>query len=126
MPPKKKTKFVYPIEKKDEFYKIISEENHRLSVIDIHLAWCGPCEAMQSNYQSLWFSFDQPEERIEFWTASQEIVAEETLASLQSGPLTCKPRFLIYVAGEKKAEISGCDFTALNAAISKYIPVIED
>ena len=50
MPPKKKTQFVYPIEKPEEFLKVIAEENTRLSVIDMHLNWCGPCEAMASNY----------------------------------------------------------------------------
>ena len=96
MPPKKRTQFCYPIEKREDFQKIISEENHKLSVIDLYLDWCGPCEAMQSNYQTIWFNFESPETRIEFWTATQEIIPEEVLALLKQGPISCKPRFVVY------------------------------
>ena len=92
------TQEVYDIIEKlrDEFRKIISEENHKLSVIDLYLDWCGPCEAMQSNYQTIWFNFESPETRLEFWTATQEIIPEEVLALLKQGPISCKPRFVVY------------------------------
>ena len=126
MPPKKKTQFVYPIDKTDDFLKVTAEENQRLSVIDLHLGWCGPCEAMASNYQAIWFAFENPDNRLEFWTVAKENVPEEVLHNLKEGPLTCKPRFLIYKQGEKLAEISGCDFTKLQNDITRFIPVRDD
>ena len=68
---------------------------------------------MASNYSSIWFSFDNPDNRLEFWTVDVKNVSEEVLLNLTEGKLTCKPRFLIYRRGEKVSEISGCDFTKL-------------
>ena len=125
MPPKRKTKFVYPIDKKEDFAKVICEENSRLAVIDCHLGWCGPCEVIEQNYAALWFNIEDPENRIEFWSCEEKKMDEENLTNLQYGPLTCMPRFLLYRNGEKKAEISGADYTKLEEAIYKYLPQLE-
>jgi hypothetical protein len=39
-------------------------------VIDVHLGWCGPCTVMFYNYRTLFFSFEEAEKRIEFWTVT--------------------------------------------------------
>lgn len=96
MPPKKKTQFVFPITSQEQFLNVTSEENNKLTVIDIHLNWCGSCEAMASNYQAIWFNYDNPEARIEFFSCEETNIDEETLAGLKEGKLSCKPRFLVY------------------------------
>ena len=81
---------------------------------------------MENNYRSLYFSITDAANRVEFFTASQEIVPEEFLAKMQFGALTCKPRFVLIYEGEKKAEIEGADFTALEAAVNKSLPAQDE
>jgi hypothetical protein len=70
MPPKKRTQFIFPIDKREDMVKVLDAENQKLSVIDLHLGWCGPCEAMSLNYTTIWFGFDDPENRLEFWSCA--------------------------------------------------------
>ena len=95
-------------------------------MIDCHLNWCGPCDVMENNYRGLFFNLVDATNRIEFWTASEDVIPEDVMAKLENGPLSCKPRFIVYEGGEKKAEVDGADFTQLEAAINKYIPQLDD
>ena len=52
---------------------------------------------MEQNYRSLFFQYENAENRIEFFTASEEHIPQEILTGLKQGALTCKPRFLIYL-----------------------------
>ena len=126
MPPKKKTQFIFPIESREQCEKIICEENTKLSIIDLHLAWCGWCEAMTSNWQTLWFGQEEPESRIEFWSCATEFMPEHVLADLKHGPMDVKPRFLFFKGGEKLDEITGCDYATLVESIKKHIPNLDD
>ena len=94
--------------------------------IETHLQWCGRCDSMEQNYRSLFMKFDEDYLRMEFFSASEEHVPEEILADLRHGPLTCKPRFLIFAEGEKKEEIDGADYTNLEKCIGKHIPNFDD
>ena len=63
---------------------------------------------------------------MEFFSAAEDFIPEEIMANLKYGPLTCKPRFIIFHEGEKKDEIDGADYTNLERAIGKYIPQLDD
>ena len=63
---------------------------------------------------------------MQFWSVSSEIMPEDIVGGLKHGPLTAKPRFLLYLDGEKKEEISGADYTLLEAAIARHIPQSDD
>ena len=104
----------------------ISAENKKLICIDVHLNWCGRCEAMEPNYRNLHMQFDEDYTCIEFFSASEEFIPEEILGGLNAGPLTCKPRFIIFYEGEKKDEIEGANYTALEASVRKHRPIHED
>ena len=70
--------------------------------------------------------FDEDFLRMEFLSAEESLVPEEILGGLSHGDLTCKPRFLIFAEGEKKEEVDGADYTALEMAIAKHIPQMDD
>ena len=63
---------------------------------------------------------------MQFWSVCADLVPEDIMGGLKHGPLTAKPRFLLYLDGEKKEEISGADLTTLEAAIARYIPQSDD
>ena len=96
------------------------------SVIDCHLAWCGRCDSLEQNYRALVMKYDSDQKNMEFLSCSEEFVPEEVKANLKEGPLRCKPRFLVYLEGNKKDEISGADYTKLEASVQKYIPASDD
>ena len=37
-------------------------------VIDYHLDWCGPCDAIEPNYRAMFFAIEEADKRIEFLT----------------------------------------------------------
>ena len=64
---KKKTKFHETIASPEQFEQIGSEEEKRMAIVDVHMDWCGPCVCMEANYGAIWFSLDEPQDRISFW-----------------------------------------------------------
>ena len=108
------------------FMEITSAENPRLVVIDLYLSWCGPCNIMEGNYRAMYFNFENAAERIAFYVCPEEQIPQEIAAAMKFGPLTCKPRFMVFAEGEKKEEILGADFTAIETAVKKWIPSLDD
>ena len=70
--------------------------------------------------------FDEDFVKMEFFSAALENIPEDILGGLQHGPLTCKPRFLLFFNGQKKDEITGANYTMLEASIQKNIPQFDD
>ena len=85
--------------------------------IDLHLPFFGRCDTMQENFRALHMRFDEDFVKMEFFSAESSFVPEEVLAGLQFGPLSCKPRFVLFHEGEKKCEIDGADYTKFEQAI---------
>ena len=108
--------------------KMDPEQNKRLLCLDVHRSWCGPTTCIEPNFRALFFSdkFENCEQRAEFLTADETVCPPELLADLKYGALTCKPRFIIWVEGEKKEEIDGADFTTIEAALTKWVPSLDD
>ena len=97
MPPKAQKQIVFPINDAEAFHQVISPENKKLAVIDLHMSWCGPCNIMESNYRAMYFNFENAEDRIGFFTCCEENIPQEISTALKYGALTCKPRFVVYV-----------------------------
>ena len=74
---------------------------------------------MVPNYQSLWYNYDEPEKRLSFWQASEEIIPDELKEKLQ---LSVVPTFLIYSNGELKCHIKGARYTDIVKGIDDFIP----
>ena len=81
---------------------------------------------MEQNYRNLFMRFDEDYAKMEFYSAVEDVIPEEVLAGLSNGPLTCKPRFVLFHEGEKKDEIDGADYTKLELSVQKYIPQMDD
>lgn len=47
MPPKAQKQILFKIESPEQFTELTSAENHRLVIIDLHLAWCSYCGIME-------------------------------------------------------------------------------
>ena len=47
MPPKAQKQILFPIKDAEHFMEVTSAENPRLVVVDLYLAWCGPCNIME-------------------------------------------------------------------------------
>ena len=96
MPPKAQKQIVFKVDSPEHYDEITDPASGKLMVIDLHQAWCGPCGIMEQNYRAMYFNIENAENRIGFWNCSEECVPQDVLTSLRLGPLTCKPRFLIY------------------------------
>ena len=81
---------------------------------------------MSENYRALHMRFDEDFVKIEFLSSVDTFIPEEVLAGLTCGPLSCKPRFVLFHEGEKKAEIDGADYTKFEQAIQRFVPNYDD
>ena len=117
---------MFPIKDAEHFAEITSAENPRLNVIDVHLNWCGPCNIIEQNYRGLFFAYENADQRLAFWNCSEDSLPQEVMAQLKEGPLSCKPRFILFVEGEMKLEVNGADFTKIDAGIKKFIPSADE
>ena len=87
---------VFKIDGVQAFHDLM-EDHKRLIVIDVHLAWCGPCNVMESNFRSIYFGLDDADNRIGFYTCDEESLPQEIASHLKFGALTCKPRICIFL-----------------------------
>ena len=112
MPPKALKQILFPIESTGEFLEKIDKENAKVVgkpvfvpiisfikcliwiVIDMYLSWCGPCDCIEQNYRGLGAKYDG---KVEFYTASEDVIPEDIKMKLKEGPLTCQPRFVVFV-----------------------------
>ena len=96
---KPKQQVLFKNEDMEHFQEKTSTQNKKLICIDVHLGWCGRCSAMEQNYRNLHLKFDEDFEHLEFFSAAEEILPDEIMSTLTYGPLTCKPRFLLFYNG---------------------------
>ena len=71
MPPKQ-IKLVHPVQDREHFAQITAADNTKLNVIDLHMNFFGPCKTIENNYRALYFAFENAEDRLAFWSCSEE------------------------------------------------------
>ena len=81
MPPKKE--FWDIIKEEEVFLKCFSEDNKRLTVLDIHPQWSGPCELMFPTYKALGTIIDDFEKRINFFLMDFEVIKDCTQIKIE-------------------------------------------
>ena len=116
----KKTIFHETIKSPEQFQQVVEgTENGPIAIIDCYLSWCGPCEPMVPNYQTLWFSYDEPEKRLSFWQCPEESLPEDLKSKMA---LSVIPRYLIFANGKQACEIKGAKYNDLVDGINANIP----
>lgn len=71
MPPKK-VDLTTTIRDEEHFLTYFTEENKKLLIIDLHPAWCGPCEALNPCYKNLQSQvIDEFEKRVDIVLVDQ-------------------------------------------------------
>ena len=104
-----------------EWEASINEDNKRLTMVDVHSPWCGPCTLMASITKSIALKIDEWEKRIEFLIVSTELIPE--LAEFQNGS---KPKFLFYQNGRMLVQVEGMNVPLMNKIIADNLPELED
>ena len=65
---KKKIEVLKEIKSIEQYDEVLEKsKNGPMAIIDVYLEWCGPCLPMVPNYTTLWFTYDDPENRISFY-----------------------------------------------------------
>ena len=65
---KKKIEVLKEIKSIEQYEEVLEKsKNGPMAIIDVYLEWCGPCLPMVPNYTTLWFTYDDPENRISFY-----------------------------------------------------------
>ena len=90
MPPKKLAEIIRRLNNEKEYYEAISDQNPKIVVLDLHLDWCGPCKAVETNYRMLMLLLDDCETFVEFMSIGEKEMPLEVFQKLN---LTARPRF---------------------------------
>lgn len=121
MPPKVQKEYFIPIKDIDHWNSLVVPESKKLSVIDLHLPWCGSCTLMQSTYRSIALKIDEWEDRLQFL-----VVDTEKLKDYSEKQASCMPKFLFFVGSKLVAEVAGLNVPRIMTLINKYLPSLED
>ena len=79
---------------------------------------------MVPNYQTLHFSYDQPELRgPKFWTCTEDHIPEELKEEIK---LDIQPKFLVFHCGQLKKVVHGAKFNEIQDAIEQFLPELPD
>ena len=117
---KKRTVF-HEVIKSEEHFNEIQEKSicGPIAIIDCHLDWCGPCAPMVPNYAQLFFSYEDPDNRLNFFQYPESNMSDEMKERMN---LSIIPRFIVLANGAQVSEISGAHYVELVSAIDKNIP----
>ena len=117
---KKRTVFHEVIKSEEHYNEIVEKSNGGpIAVIDCHLDWCGPCAPMVPNYATLFYSYEDPDNRIGFFQYPESNMSEEMKEKMA---LSIIPRFIVIASGAQAADIKGAHYVDLVSAIDKNIP----
>ena len=70
---------VNALETEEDFDAIRDRDFPKCVVVDVHLTWCGPCEVMKPNFKTLYFSYEEPDKRLELYTIDSSIITDQTV-----------------------------------------------
>ena len=118
MPPKKQQEIQVVAKNTEHFYELLNTK--KLSIVDVHLNWCGPCTLVGSTFRSIAMKVEEWDSRMQFLVADASAVPD--IASHQH---SCKPKFLFYLGSKLIGEVSGVNVPKLQQMINRYIPGLD-
>jgi len=89
-----------------EFLKIINDEN-KVTVIDFHAVWCGPCRMISPVLEKL--SQEGEYKNLQYYKIDVDEVSE---AAAEVG-ISAMPTFMVFKGGNKIGEVVGANPPAL-------------
>merc|ERR1719181_1532597 len=96
---------------------------NKLLVVDIHKAWCGPCEVMNPTFRRLFLELDDSENRLQFLTADSSKISQ--LSEFAENP-SCKPLFKLYKNGQELDTITGANAPKIQSLVMEHVPPYEE
>lgn len=95
-----------------ELEGILSKSKDKLSVIDFHATWCGPCHAIAPTFEALAKQY----KNVNFLKC--DVDAAKEVASRYA--VSAMPTFIFLKGGVKVDQVRGADRTALENAVRKH------
>ena len=87
-----------------------------LQIVDVYQSWAGPCTAIQSTFQNIFFEHgDKP---MKFFTADASVIP-----ALKSKVGPCEPVFCFYRDGAERARVHAVTAPELTKIIHKELGV---
>jgi len=126
---------VFSIDSQEQLIEITNKDNPKLILVDFFLEWCGPCEVMNPNYRTMFFGYDNGDDRMAIYQADSKIL--DGLEELNKedpdvahwwegvGEHTCRPKFAVFFEGDLKGIVDGADYTKIFALVDAHIPTLE-
>ena len=80
-----------PLKAESEWQAFLATEDSKLTLVEVHVPWCGSSSLMTSIVKSIALKIDEWEKRIEFLVVSTDVAPD--MADKCTGS---KPKFLFY------------------------------
>lgn len=125
---KEQPKFLTILSEESAWTSMLESSMDKLIVLDCHLEWCGPCEAVHPTFQRIFLDYDDCSNRLAVCSANFESFAEKIQAILPGDSKInvekngCLPLFIFIRHKSCIAYISGVDAPLLMSNISNNIP----
>jgi len=91
---------------------ILSKSKDKLTVIDFHATWCGPCHAIAPTFESL----SKKYKNVNFLKC--DVDAAKEVASLYS--VSAMPTFIFLLGSDKVGQVRGADRAALEEGLRRH------
>ena len=116
------------VEDNERIQELIADSHNKLVLIDCHMGWCGPCEALAPTLSKMMNELDRADSRLaiasvnldKFAATLQETLPEENSPALEKNG--CLPTFIAYRFGAVIGIIQGVDGPALQDLVDINIP----
>jgi thiol-disulfide isomerase/thioredoxin len=114
------------------WHSTLALSEHKLVVVDIHLGWCGNCEAILPTMSRLLIDYEKCEERFAYCTADRskfELLIQESFPTefgINLKQIGCVPMFAVYKDQACVAVVQGVDTPTLLSHIAIHMPKIKE
>lgn len=120
MPPRVQKEYINLVRDDEHWHTLVNSESKKLTVVDVHLSWCGSCALLAPIFRSIALKIDDYDSRVQFLTADIEKV--HYFKDLQN---SSQPKFIFYLGSKVVAEVKGVNVPQITAYINRYIPSLE-